>query len=216
MSRRGGERKSQADCADLHAGLCPTTLKSQAEPKPKVRCSTNYVTQVPHEIENSFFFFEILFIHERHTEKGRDIGRGRSRLPAASQMWDSIPGLPTPETQPETKADSPPLSHPGAWNRKFFTIFQFFLDFKTPPPPNSEIFSLSRLLLETQRFLACFKLYLTVTFLQKSFHKVRCQIDVYLNWSVYFCICKVLDWELLGDPTDYIRSTQFLCLFKIY
>ena len=34
-----------------------------------------------------------LFIHERHTERGRDIGRGRSRLPAGSLMWDSIPGL---------------------------------------------------------------------------------------------------------------------------
>ena len=29
-----------------------------------------------------------------HTEtRGRDIGRGRSRLHAASPMWDLIPGL---------------------------------------------------------------------------------------------------------------------------
>ena len=33
-----------------------------------------------------------LFIHERHTERGRDTGRGRSRLPVGSPMWDSIPG----------------------------------------------------------------------------------------------------------------------------
>ena len=26
-------------------------------------------------------YFIYLFIHERHTERGRDIGRGRSRLP---------------------------------------------------------------------------------------------------------------------------------------
>ena len=32
-----------------------------------------------------------LFIHERHTERGRDIGRGRSRLAAVSLMQDSIP-----------------------------------------------------------------------------------------------------------------------------
>ena len=37
-------------------------------------------------------FFKILFIHERHREKGIDIGRGRNRLPARSLMWDSIPG----------------------------------------------------------------------------------------------------------------------------
>ena len=40
-----------------------------------------------------FFFFKILFIiHERHTERGRDRGRGRSRLHAGTLMWDSIPG----------------------------------------------------------------------------------------------------------------------------
>ena len=41
----------------------------------------------------------------RDTERGREIGRGRSRLPAGSTMWDSIPG-------PEPKADAQPLSHP--------------------------------------------------------------------------------------------------------
>ena len=40
-----------------------------------------------------FFFLRFyLFIHERHRERGRDIGRGRSRLPVGSPMWDSIPG----------------------------------------------------------------------------------------------------------------------------
>ena len=34
----------------------------------------------------------ILFIHERHTERGSDTGRGRSRLHAGSPMQDSIPG----------------------------------------------------------------------------------------------------------------------------
>ena len=42
----------------------------------------------------SFFVFQrfYLFIHERHTERGRDIGSGRSRLPEGSPRWDSIPG----------------------------------------------------------------------------------------------------------------------------
>ena len=38
-----------------------------------------------------FFFLKIyLFIDERHREWARDTGRGRSRLPAGSPMWDSI------------------------------------------------------------------------------------------------------------------------------
>ena len=40
-------------------------------------------------------FLKILFIYswETYTERGRDIGRERSRLHAGSLMWDSIPGL---------------------------------------------------------------------------------------------------------------------------
>ena len=39
------------------------------------------------------FFSKILFfIHERHMERGRDIGRARSRLPAESLMRDLILG----------------------------------------------------------------------------------------------------------------------------
>ena len=43
----------------------------------------------------SFFLRFYLFIHERHTERGRDTGRGRSRLRAGSPMQDSIqdPGV---------------------------------------------------------------------------------------------------------------------------
>ena len=44
----------------------------------------------------------------RDTERGRDIGRGRNRLPDA--------GLDprTPGSRLEPKADAQPLSHPGA------------------------------------------------------------------------------------------------------
>ena len=44
-----------------------------------------------------YFFLKILFIHswktDREREKGRNTGRGRSRLHAGSLIWDSIPGL---------------------------------------------------------------------------------------------------------------------------
>ena len=43
--------------------------------------------------ETGQFFLKILFIHERHRERGRDTGRGRSRLHAVNPVWDLIPGL---------------------------------------------------------------------------------------------------------------------------
>ena len=59
-----------------------------------------------------FFFRFYLFIHERHTERGRDIGRGRSRFPVGEPDVGLHPKTPGP--QPEPKADTQLLSHPGA------------------------------------------------------------------------------------------------------
>ena len=52
----------------------------------------------------------------RDTERGRDTGGGRSRLPARSPTWDSIPGPQDHALEP--KADAKPLSHPGARDPK--------------------------------------------------------------------------------------------------
>ena len=46
----------------------------------------------------------------RDRERGTDVGRGRSRLPAGCPMWDWIP---TWGSCPEPKADTQLLSHPG-------------------------------------------------------------------------------------------------------
>ena len=56
-------------------------------------------------------FYLFMIVTERERERGRDIGRGRSRLPAGSLMWDSIPGPPGSRSEP--KADAQSLSHPG-------------------------------------------------------------------------------------------------------
>ena len=50
-------------------------------------------------------------------DTGRDIGRGRSRLPAESPMWDSIPRL---GSHPEPKAVAQPLSHPGVPGKRTY------------------------------------------------------------------------------------------------
>ena len=39
-----------------------------------------------------FFFLKILCIYSWETHRGRAIGRGRSRLPTGSLIWDLIPG----------------------------------------------------------------------------------------------------------------------------
>ena len=56
----------------------------------------------------SFFPLKILFIYSmRHTHRGRDIGRGRSRLLAGTRSQDL-------GSRPEWKADAQPLSLLGA------------------------------------------------------------------------------------------------------
>ena len=40
-----------------------------------------------------FFFFKILFIHEREREREAETCRGRSRLHAGSPTWDLILGF---------------------------------------------------------------------------------------------------------------------------
>ena len=53
------------------------------------------------------FFLGFIYLVMRDRERGRDIGRGRSRLPAGSLMLDLIPGA----QDHEPKADAHPLSH---------------------------------------------------------------------------------------------------------
>ena len=69
-----------------------------------------------------------LFITERHKEGGRNIGRGRSRLPAGSQMQDLIPGpLDHDLSQRQT------LSHLGVpvFVSKYNQLFYHFLYIST-------------------------------------------------------------------------------------
>ena len=49
----------------------------------------------------------------RDIQRGRDTGRGRSRIPAGSPMWDLIPGPRTLGSCPELKAGAESLSHAG-------------------------------------------------------------------------------------------------------
>ena len=57
----------------------------------------------------------------RDTERGRNTGRGRSRLRVGSSMWDWIPGV--PRSRPESKADTqPPPNLPGVPDPIVFNV----------------------------------------------------------------------------------------------
>ena len=103
------------------------------------------------------FFFKkrfYLFIHERHTDRARNTGRGRSRLPEepASGLDPRTQG-----SQPELKAGDQPLNHPGT-PKNFFkcthssslernfnikqTITVYLLSLKTERKQSSHNFTL--------------------------------------------------------------------------
>ena len=56
----------------------------------------------------------------RDTKRGRDTGRGRSRLHAGTGMGGVDLG--SPGSRPEPKADAQPLSHPGGPSNYYFNF----------------------------------------------------------------------------------------------
>ena len=75
----------------------------------------NMAKQLFAEPLNSYqdFFFKIfIYLLMRDTQRGRDIGRERSRLLTGSPMQDSIPEL-WDHALSWRQADAQPLSHPG-------------------------------------------------------------------------------------------------------
>ena len=64
-------------------------------PEPMMNTSHSQIGSFISSAQFQLLFLKIfyLFIHYRHTERGRDIGRRRSRLPEETPMWNSIPGL---------------------------------------------------------------------------------------------------------------------------
>ena len=67
-------------------------------------------TQFLSSLDPTFFLRFYLFIHERHTERGRHTGRRRSRLSQGAQY--GIQSL-DQGSHPKPKADTQPLNHPG-------------------------------------------------------------------------------------------------------
>ena len=55
----------------------------------------------------------------RNTKRGREVGRGRSRLPVGTRCGTQSQD---PGSCPEATAEAQPLSHPGVPNVDFFTF----------------------------------------------------------------------------------------------
>ena len=82
--QRHRQREKQAPCREPNVGLDPGSPGSCPGLQAALNhCATGAAPPLP-------FFKKILFIHESHGERGRDIGRGRSRLMAGSPMQDLI------------------------------------------------------------------------------------------------------------------------------
>ena len=84
--QRHRQREKQAPCREADVGLNPRTPGSCSEPKAGAQPLSHPGVPL------TYLLTYLLFIHERHRERGRDIGRGRSRLHAGRPMQDSIPG----------------------------------------------------------------------------------------------------------------------------
>ena len=77
------------------------------------------------EQNDKFFFFKMLFIHSRETQRERQTDRQRQRqrekqTPCMEHNAGLDPGTPGPRPRP--KAGTKPLSHPGIPD-KFFSIW---------------------------------------------------------------------------------------------
>ena len=90
---RHRQREKQAPCREPDVGLNPGTPGSCPGPKAGAH---HWATQGSPDPQILFFFkYFIIYSWDTHThtQRGRDTGRGRSRLHAGSLMWDSILGL---------------------------------------------------------------------------------------------------------------------------
>ena len=87
-SQRHRQREKQTPYREPNLGLDPRTPGSR--PGPKAGAKPLRHPGIPRFYLKKIFY---LFIHKRHRERGRDTGRGRSRLHAGSLIWDSIPSL---------------------------------------------------------------------------------------------------------------------------
>ena len=73
------------------------------------------MSNIPHSHNRKclchIFFLKRFYLSMRHTHRGRDTGRWRSRRHAGSPTWDLIPGL--QDHIPCAEGGAKPLSHPG-------------------------------------------------------------------------------------------------------
>ena len=110
---KGGSLSPWGRCRHNHReylGLCQTFCHDLQPPFHHCHLLRSIFSPFPRPIPLSSFLKDFIYLFTRDIERGRDIGRGRSRLHAgANEGLDSG----TPGSRPKPKADTQPLSHPG-------------------------------------------------------------------------------------------------------
>ena len=83
---------SRLSCGDDYVRVRHRSRKMDMTPSRR-RQSLGDIFKPP-QLERALliYFWGFIYLFMRHTERGKDTGRGRSRLPVGSLMWDSIPG----------------------------------------------------------------------------------------------------------------------------
>ena len=108
---REAETQAEGEAGSMQGARCGTrSWDSRITPWAKGRRSTAEPPRDPHVC----IFKNLIYLFiEAERERGRDTGRGRSRLHARSPMWDSILGLQdhTPGWRRHQTAAPPGLSH---------------------------------------------------------------------------------------------------------
>ena len=92
---KGRKTFSLATLPGFQLCLCKNRGIPERKAYTHVQCEFFMTWEFPQEVKtlrNIFLFFLRFYLFMRDTERGRDTGRGRSRLPVGSLMWDLIPG----------------------------------------------------------------------------------------------------------------------------
>ena len=94
--------------------LCVCLLCASWQACEERACTVQFSKRQSSQLSNSscisLFFLKILFIHERHTERSRD----KREKQAPCREPDTELDRRTLGSRPESRADTQPLSHPGA------------------------------------------------------------------------------------------------------
>ena len=177
---------------------------SRMNPMPKFQIPSLPIICLP-----LFVFYFYWFTHERHGERGRDIGRGRSRLLAGGPMWDFVPG---PRITPWAEAKRSNTEPP---RRPYMSSFECAMGFSNSKYLNLNLpnyFSLNKKIMLAHK-IALFQLFFLFLVNGSIVHLVA-QISNYEQFPSYSK--NALSSTSFIMHLKYVPSTSALFCFLLY